>query len=202
VWRCAAYVQAVEPSFGGSSSASLDAVVAKLTRAKAGKGYHSAREALLLNGRFVLAQVRSATASDPLSMAKACAAVGAAGKQCQLLRTEGITASDCMAQRHILMRHCDHCQMPNLVCIWWHTPRLYVGGLPADVAVPVAHGARAVPVLQLSAHEARTSGGALDKGKGKAGITAGLFFSELQAEVRIASQRRTAQRSACAPSYK
>lgn len=49
--------QAVDPTFGGSSAASLDAVVAKLTRAKAGKGYHSAREALLLNGRFVLAQV-------------------------------------------------------------------------------------------------------------------------------------------------
>jgi hypothetical protein len=57
-------VQAVEPSFGGSSSASLDAVVAKLTRVKAGKGYNSAREALLLNGRFVLAQVTSATALD------------------------------------------------------------------------------------------------------------------------------------------
>jgi hypothetical protein len=31
--------------------------VAKLTRSKAGKGYHSAREALLLNGRFVLSRV-------------------------------------------------------------------------------------------------------------------------------------------------
>lgn len=50
--------QVLEPSFGGNCSASLDAVVAKLTRAKAGKGYHTAREALLLNGRFVLAQVR------------------------------------------------------------------------------------------------------------------------------------------------
>lgn len=29
-----------------------------MTRSKAGKGYHSAREALLLNGRFVLSQVR------------------------------------------------------------------------------------------------------------------------------------------------
>lgn len=55
---CCVVKQAVEPAFGGSSSASLDAVVAKLTRAKAGKGYHTAREALLLNGRFVLAQVR------------------------------------------------------------------------------------------------------------------------------------------------
>lgn len=35
----------------------MDAVVAKLARAKAGKGYSSAREALLLNGRFVLGQV-------------------------------------------------------------------------------------------------------------------------------------------------
>jgi len=50
-------VQALEPSFGGSLSAGLDAVVVKLARAKAGKGYSSAREALLLNGRFVLEQV-------------------------------------------------------------------------------------------------------------------------------------------------
>lgn len=40
-------------------------------------------------------------------------------------------------------------------------------------------------ILQLSAHEARTSGGASAKGKGKAGITAGPFYSELQAEVGV-----------------
>lgn len=51
-------LQAINPELGGSASASLDAVVAKLARAKAGKGYASAREALLLNGRFVLGQVR------------------------------------------------------------------------------------------------------------------------------------------------
>eukprot|EP00879_Flechtneria_rotunda_P032023 GHRR01035170.1.p1 GENE.GHRR01035170.1~~GHRR01035170.1.p1 ORF type:complete len:411 (+),score=190.01 GHRR01035170.1:418-1650(+) len=50
-------LQALDASFGGSPSASLDAVVAKLARAKAAKGYSSAREALLLNGRFVLAQI-------------------------------------------------------------------------------------------------------------------------------------------------
>jgi hypothetical protein len=50
-------LQAIDPELGGSASASLDAVVAKLARAKAGKGYATAREALLLNGRFVLAQV-------------------------------------------------------------------------------------------------------------------------------------------------
>lgn len=50
-------MQTLEPSFGGTLSAGLDAVVAKLARAKAGKGYSSAREALLLNGRFVLDQV-------------------------------------------------------------------------------------------------------------------------------------------------
>lgn len=53
----AVWPQVLEPSFGGNATTSLDAVVAKLTRSKAGKGYHSAREALLLNGRFVLAQV-------------------------------------------------------------------------------------------------------------------------------------------------
>lgn len=39
--------------------------------------------------------------------------------------------------------------------------------------------------VQLTAHETRSCGGAaaLEKGKGKAGITAGPFFSELQAEV-------------------
>jgi len=39
--------------------------------------------------------------------------------------------------------------------------------------------------VQLTAHEIRSCGGAaaLEKGKGKAGITAGPFFSELQAEV-------------------
>jgi hypothetical protein len=52
------FLQAIDPELGGSAAASLDAVVAKLARAKAGKGYASAREALLLNGRFVLAQVR------------------------------------------------------------------------------------------------------------------------------------------------
>jgi hypothetical protein len=42
-----------------------------------------------------------------------------------------------------------------------------------------------VCVLQLSAHEARASGGD-PKGKGKAGISAGPFCKELQAEVRVA----------------
>lgn len=35
--------------------------MAKLARSKAGKGYHSAREAVLLNGRFVLSQVNTHT---------------------------------------------------------------------------------------------------------------------------------------------
>eukprot|EP00878_Enallax_costatus_P030274 GHUV01032949.1.p1 GENE.GHUV01032949.1~~GHUV01032949.1.p1 ORF type:complete len:574 (+),score=238.91 GHUV01032949.1:1551-3272(+) len=48
---------AIDPELGGNLATSLDAVVAKLARAKAGKGYSSAREALLLNGRFVLGQV-------------------------------------------------------------------------------------------------------------------------------------------------
>jgi hypothetical protein len=59
------FLQAIDPELGGSATASLDTVVAKLARAKAGKGYASAREALLLNGRFVLAQVgREACASS------------------------------------------------------------------------------------------------------------------------------------------
>lgn len=41
--------------------------------------------------------------------------------------------------------------------------------------------------MQLAAHEARACGGAaaLEKGKGKAGITASPFYTELQAEVRV-----------------
>lgn len=50
-------MQALDPSRGGSPDSSLDEVIAKLARAKAGKGYGSAREALLLNGRFVLQQL-------------------------------------------------------------------------------------------------------------------------------------------------
>lgn len=54
---CSLCPQAVDPDLGGNLTAALDAVVAKLARAKAGKGYSSTREALLLNGRFVLGQL-------------------------------------------------------------------------------------------------------------------------------------------------
>jgi hypothetical protein len=74
-------LQAIDPELGGSAAASLDAVVAKLARAKAGKGYASAREALLLNGRFVLAQVRFCC----------CSWLGKSSIEQQLARASGMT---------------------------------------------------------------------------------------------------------------
>ncbi len=53
-WQC------LDPAQGGSLGASLDHVVAKLARGRAAKVYGSAREALLLNGRFVLEQLAAA----------------------------------------------------------------------------------------------------------------------------------------------
>jgi hypothetical protein len=55
--RCAVLHQAIDASFGGNASLGLTAVVNRLAHAKACKGYASTREGLLLNGRFVLAQV-------------------------------------------------------------------------------------------------------------------------------------------------
>ena len=51
---------ALTPASGGSSGATLEEVVARLARSKLAKGYPSAREALLVNGKFLLAQVRGA----------------------------------------------------------------------------------------------------------------------------------------------
>eukprot|EP00208_Stichococcus_sp_RCC1054_P002968 CAMPEP_0206144666 /NCGR_PEP_ID=MMETSP1473-20131121/24796_1 /ASSEMBLY_ACC=CAM_ASM_001109 /TAXON_ID=1461547 /ORGANISM="Stichococcus sp, Strain RCC1054" /LENGTH=292 /DNA_ID=CAMNT_0053540547 /DNA_START=75 /DNA_END=950 /DNA_ORIENTATION=+ len=48
---------ALVASSGGSPEASLSEVVAKLSRAKVGKSYSSAREALLLNAKFVATQL-------------------------------------------------------------------------------------------------------------------------------------------------
>jgi len=49
--------QALSPQHGGSAFATLEEVVARLARAKATKGFANPREGLLLNGRFVLAQL-------------------------------------------------------------------------------------------------------------------------------------------------
>lgn len=48
---------ALAPSVGGNPQASLSEVVAKLARAKVGKSYATPREALLLNAKFVTAQL-------------------------------------------------------------------------------------------------------------------------------------------------
>lgn len=79
-------LQALDPEFGGSPATGLDAVVAKLARAKAGKGYASAREALLLNGRFVLGQLAAhearksgGTAAAKADMGKGKAPAGVTG---------------------------------------------------------------------------------------------------------------------------
>eukprot|EP00798_Chlamydomonas_sp_ICE-L_P026224 gene26224-11958_t len=45
------------PDVGGCMTASYDEVVAKLARSKVGKTYGSTRDALLLSGKFVLAQL-------------------------------------------------------------------------------------------------------------------------------------------------
>lgn len=51
--------QALSVAFGGSPDASVAEVVAKLTRAKAGRTYASPREALLLNVKFVISQLQA-----------------------------------------------------------------------------------------------------------------------------------------------
>ncbi|GAX75038.1 hypothetical protein CEUSTIGMA_g2482.t1 [Chlamydomonas eustigma] len=43
---------------GGAITATLDEVVAKMARAKVGRGYGSTRDALLLNGKFILQQLK------------------------------------------------------------------------------------------------------------------------------------------------
>jgi len=66
----------VEPLLGGSATATLDEVVQRLARAKTVahvcREYGSAREALLLNGRFVLEQLAAcANRAQPASAATA-----------------------------------------------------------------------------------------------------------------------------------
>lgn len=51
--------RALNPNFGGSPSSTIEEVVARLSRAKVGKGYSSAREALLLNGNFVISHLKA-----------------------------------------------------------------------------------------------------------------------------------------------
>ncbi|KAK9839549.1 hypothetical protein WJX84_009779 [Apatococcus fuscideae] len=54
---CNEVFKALHPSHQGSPQASLDEIVARLIRCKAGKSYSTPREALLLNGKFVIAQL-------------------------------------------------------------------------------------------------------------------------------------------------
>jgi hypothetical protein len=51
--------RALTPQHGGSAFATLEEVVARLARGRVLKGYGSAREGLLVNGRFVLAQLEA-----------------------------------------------------------------------------------------------------------------------------------------------
>ena len=50
-------VQALMPQHGGNMQASLEEVIARLARTKALKGFNTPREGLLLNGKFILAQL-------------------------------------------------------------------------------------------------------------------------------------------------
>lgn len=51
--------QALSTALGGNPEVSVAEVVAKLTRAKVGRTYASPREALLLNAKFVIAQLQA-----------------------------------------------------------------------------------------------------------------------------------------------
>ena len=52
------HTQAVDPALGGNAAATLDEVVSRVARQKSVyKGYGSAREAVLLYGRFILQQL-------------------------------------------------------------------------------------------------------------------------------------------------
>lgn len=55
---------ALSPQLGGSAFASLEEIVARLARAKVCKGYPSAREGLLVNARFLLAQFEKLDAAS------------------------------------------------------------------------------------------------------------------------------------------
>lgn len=50
-------VQALMPQHGGNMQASLEEVIARLARTKTVKGFNTPREGLLLNGKFLLAQL-------------------------------------------------------------------------------------------------------------------------------------------------
>ena len=51
--------QALSPAHGGRAEASIAEVAARMARAKVGKSYGSAREALLLSASFVTAQLQN-----------------------------------------------------------------------------------------------------------------------------------------------
>lgn len=78
-------LSAIDPALGGNSAATFDEVVSRVARVKpVYKGYASAREALLLNGRFILRQIdaadearRGPAAASAASKEKGKAAAGA-----------------------------------------------------------------------------------------------------------------------------
>ena len=51
--------QALSPAHGGRADASIAEVAARMARAKVGKSYGSAKEALLLSASFVAAQLQN-----------------------------------------------------------------------------------------------------------------------------------------------
>ena len=61
--------QALLPAHGGRANASVAEVVARMARAKVGKSYGSAREALLLSAKFVTARLQRDTARDAAAAA-------------------------------------------------------------------------------------------------------------------------------------
>jgi DNA (cytosine-5)-methyltransferase 1 len=82
---------ALSPAHGGTTAATLEEVIARLARTKVVKGYATAREGLLVNGKFVLAQLAAADAAGGAA-APQLAATGfaaALGSAVQEFRYEG-----------------------------------------------------------------------------------------------------------------
>jgi hypothetical protein len=193
--------QAIDPELGGSAAASLDAVVAKLARAKAGNGYASAREALLLNSRFVLAQVcclsqldRHISSAEQQCVASASSRAGmhvsyCCNCRCSSLPSQTICPANSSSMNNSLICCCSACLaaialggFTSLLAVTQQLPHILV------VMHPIISSVCWRSSLQVAAHEARRAGGAkaaADKGKGKApaGLSSGPFCSELEAEV-------------------
>ena len=70
--------QALSPAHGGCVDVSVAEVVARMARAKVGKSYGSAREALLLSAKFVTAQLQAAGDAAPFISSLTAEVSGAA----------------------------------------------------------------------------------------------------------------------------